>query len=59
MEVLRRIIRGCFRDGRGKEVEIESVSGGGEEVVDAGKADSDLYPEHLVVMVNGLAGRYE
>ncbi|KAL9685825.1 hypothetical protein QQ045_023279 [Rhodiola kirilowii] len=59
MEALRRVIGGCFRDGsgsgRGKQVEIESVSGG-EEMVDAGKADSNVYPEHLVVMVNGLAG---
>ncbi|CAI0402925.1 unnamed protein product [Linum tenue] len=52
----------CFGEGSwrrrrtkgGLKVEIDS---GGEDVLDAGvAAESRAYPEHLVVMVNGLVG---
>jgi len=44
------------------EVEVEPARGGGEDVWSAG-ADAEVaqggaFPEHLVIMVNGLVGRW-
>lgn len=56
-------IMGCFKDQKRKEtkkkVEVESVLGG-EDVWDAASASASAkYPEHLVVMVNGIIGSAE
>lgn len=57
MDLVRKVSRGCFgdRSGKGRMVEVESVDG--EDVLDAAAAESKLFPEHLVVMVNGIVGR--
>ena len=49
-----------FKDpmGKGKKVAVENVRGG-EDLWDAAAvAEQGSYPEHLVIMVNGLVGRY-
>ncbi|XP_010265379.1 PREDICTED: uncharacterized protein LOC104603138 isoform X2 [Nelumbo nucifera] len=50
----------CFkgRPKKGQKVEVESVQGG-EDVWDAASAEANSYPEHLVVMVNGIIGSAE
>ncbi|KAK6942412.1 protein of unknown function DUF676, lipase-like [Dillenia turbinata] len=50
-------IGGCFKEPmkKGKKVEVESVDGG-EDVFDAAVAEGKVFPDHLVVMVNGLVG---
>ncbi|KAK6944248.1 protein of unknown function DUF676, lipase-like [Dillenia turbinata] len=50
-------IGGCFKEPmkKGKRVEVESVDGG-EDVYDAAVAEGKVFPDHLVVMVNGLVG---
>lgn len=57
MEVLRKIGGGCFK-GKGKDskgvIKVEADSGG-EDVF---RVSSGALPDHLVVMVNGLIGRY-
>ncbi|CAO2202041.1 unnamed protein product [Urochloa humidicola] len=49
--------------GRSPEVEVEPARGGGEDVwsadADAEVAQGRGYPEHLVIMVNGLVGSAE
>ena len=58
MELVRKVSRGCFSDrsGKGRMVEVESVDG--EDVFDAAAAaESKFFPEHLVIMVNGIVGR--
>ncbi|CAO2188408.1 unnamed protein product [Urochloa humidicola] len=49
--------------GRPPEVEVEPARGGGEDVwsadADAEVAQGGGYPEHLVIMVNGLVGSAE
>lgn len=59
MEVLRKIGGGCFKGkGKGKDskgvIKVEADSGG-EDVF---RVSSGALPDHLVVMVNGLIGRY-
>lgn len=49
----------CFKEpvAKGKKVEAEYVRGG-EDLWDAASTSQQGgYPEHLVVMVNGLVGR--
>ncbi|XP_038983813.1 putative lipase ROG1 isoform X2 [Phoenix dactylifera] len=51
----------CFKDpmGKGKKVEVETVRGG-EDLWDvASTAERGSFPEHLVIMVNGLIGSAE
>jgi hypothetical protein len=55
---------GAVKEAKGKrpEVEKEPARGGGEDVWSA-KAEEEVaqgggFPEHLVVMVNGLVGRW-
>lgn len=57
MELLRKLTRGCFPDSpkKGQKVEVESDNGG-EDFFDAATAESKVQPQHLVIMVNGLAG---
>lgn len=43
--------------GGGRRMEAESSGGSGLDPWDAAAAESML-PEHLVVMVNGIVGRY-
>jgi hypothetical protein len=48
--------------GKPPEVEVEPARGGGEDLWSA-DADAELaqgggFPEHLVIMVNGLVGRW-
>lgn len=56
----RDVVMGCFNHRRSKapkNVEVESVQGG-EDVWDSASTLADAkYPEHLVVMVNGIIGR--
>jgi hypothetical protein len=54
----------AVKEAKGKrpEVEVEPAHGGGEDVWSAG-ADAEVaqggaFPEHLVIMVNGLVGRW-
>lgn len=59
MELLRKLTRGCFPDSPNKgqkKVEVESDNGG-EDFFDSVTAESKVKPHHLVIMVNGLAGR--
>lgn len=61
MDFLQRLVGGgCFRGStrQGLKVEIDS---GGEDVFDAAAAaaNNNAVPEHLVVMVNGIIGRYD
>ncbi|KAK7281594.1 hypothetical protein RIF29_09719 [Crotalaria pallida] len=54
MEVLRRIVRGCFKNPPGLKVEADS---GGEDLFDAAAAATGKpVPYHLVIMVNGIIG---
>ncbi|XP_050216999.1 uncharacterized protein LOC126667906 isoform X2 [Mercurialis annua] len=64
MELIRAVIRGgdggCFKGGGdagddGKALKIEADSGG-DDVFDATAVDSRVPPNHLVIMVNGIAG---
>lgn len=57
----------AVNEGRGKrpeatEVDMEPARGGGEDLwsvqAEAEVAQGGEYPEHLVVMVNGLVGRW-
>ncbi|KAJ4957820.1 hypothetical protein NE237_024931 [Protea cynaroides] len=50
----------CFKERprKGQKVEVESVRGG-EEIWDAASAEPKLFPEHLVIMVNGIIGSAE
>lgn len=60
MELLRKMGGLCYfkeRATKGQKVEVESVSGG-EDVLDAATTEEKVCPEHLVVMVNGIIGRY-
>ena len=56
------VVLGCFKQRKSrklKNVEVESFEGG-EDVWDSASASADAkykYPEHLVVMVNGIIGR--
>ncbi|KAK1276015.1 hypothetical protein QJS04_geneDACA003977 [Acorus gramineus] len=43
---------------RGQKLEVESVRGSGEEIWNASSADVD-FPEHLIIMVNGIVGSAE
>ncbi|KAJ9689555.1 hypothetical protein PVL29_014973 [Vitis rotundifolia] len=57
MYLVRKVTRGCFGDraGKGRMVEVESVDG--EDVFDAvAAAEAKVFPEHLVIMVNGIVG---
>ncbi|KAF6138545.1 hypothetical protein GIB67_022579 [Kingdonia uniflora] len=46
---------GCFKNNR--DLEVEAVHGSGEEMWDAGEVGlSKQFPEHLVIMVNGIIG---
>ncbi|WJZ98885.1 hypothetical protein VitviT2T_017378 [Vitis vinifera] len=57
MDLVRKVTRGCFGDraGKGWMVEVESM--GGEDVFDAVvAAEAKVFPEHLVIMVNGIVG---
>lgn len=58
MEFWRKLSWGCFRSSpkKGQKVEVESDNGG-EDFFDAATAEANVRPQHLVVMVNGLAGR--
>lgn len=48
--------------GKRPEVEVEPARGGGEDVWSADAetevAQGGAFPEHLVIMVNGLVGRW-
>ncbi|KAL3535338.1 hypothetical protein ACH5RR_003799 [Cinchona calisaya] len=59
MELLRKLTRGCFPDSPKKKVqrkvEVESDNGG-LDFFDAAAAQSKVQPQHIVIMVNGLAG---
>lgn len=57
MKWIRRMSRGCFKvpPEKGQKVEIESDTGG-EDYFDAAAVTAKKYPEHLVVMVNGIIG---
>lgn len=59
MEVIRKLSRGCFSGPRrkGQKVEVESADGG-VDLFDKAAADAKVPPEHLVIMVNGIGGRY-
>lgn len=54
----------AVKEAKGKrpEVEVEPARGGGEDVwsadADAEVAQGGAFPEHLVIMVNGLVGRW-
>ncbi|XP_043711243.1 uncharacterized protein LOC122660129 [Telopea speciosissima] len=50
----------CFKERprKGQKVELESVRGG-EDVWDAASVEPKLFPEHLVIMVNGIIGSAE
>eukprot|EP00268_Persea_americana_P063821 TRINITY_DN8326_c0_g1_i1.p1 TRINITY_DN8326_c0_g1~~TRINITY_DN8326_c0_g1_i1.p1 ORF type:complete len:438 (+),score=76.66 TRINITY_DN8326_c0_g1_i1:345-1658(+) len=58
------VVLGCFKQRKSrklKNVEVESFEGG-EDVWDSASASADAkykYPEHLVVMVNGIIGSAE
>ncbi|CAL9158999.1 unnamed protein product [Musa hybrid cultivar] len=57
-EMFSRRWMSCFRVcvGKGKKAEVESIRGG-EDLWDAASAaQQGSFPEHLVVMVNGLVG---
>ncbi|KAL3532866.1 hypothetical protein ACH5RR_006387 [Cinchona calisaya] len=60
MELLKSLSRGCFPDrtNKGQKVEVESKvnNEGGEDFFDAASAEAKVQPQHLVIMVNGLAG---
>ena len=43
--------------GVGEDAEIERVADG-LDLMDAAMAEAKVSPQHLVVMVNGLIGRY-
>ncbi|XP_008805429.1 putative lipase ROG1 isoform X2 [Phoenix dactylifera] len=51
----------CFKDpmGKGKKVEVEKVRGGEDLWDAAAMAERGSFPEHLVIMVNGLVGSAE
>ncbi|KAG1326521.1 putative lipase ROG1 [Cocos nucifera] len=53
--------KSCFKDpmGKGKKVEVENVRGGEDLWDAAAMAEKGSFPEHLVVMVNGLVGSAE
>lgn len=54
MDLLHRMSAGCFTDQRLSQLKVEHDSGG-EDIFDAA---AKVVPEHLIVMVNGLVGRY-
>lgn len=58
MELLNRIIGGggCFRDPGRREIKVE-IDSGGEDVF-ASHPKGGAVPEHLVIMVNGIIGRF-
>ena len=56
MEVLRKIGGGCFKGKDSKAVIKVEADSGGEDVF---QVSSGARPDHLVVMVNGLIGRYQ
>lgn len=56
MEVLRKIGGGCFKGKDSKGVIKVEADSGGEDVF---QVSSGALPDHLVVMVNGLIGRYQ
>ncbi|CAI9098572.1 OLC1v1035242C1 [Oldenlandia corymbosa var. corymbosa] len=57
MELWRKLSRSCIPGSpkKGQKVEVESDNGG-EDFFDAATAEAKVQPQHLVVMVNGLAG---
>lgn len=59
LQQLRR--RGCFKglcSKKERKVEVEAANGG-EDLFDAAAAESRVQPDHLVIMVNGIIGRYK
>lgn len=56
MEFIRKLSTSYFMDRSNKEQNggLESVSGG-QDVFDP---NPDVQPDHLVIMVNGIIGRY-
>lgn len=59
MEIVRKLSRGCFKGRSSKKerkVEVESANGG-EDVFDAAAVEARV-ADHLVIMVNGIIGRY-
>lgn len=57
MDLLRRFVAGgCFRDPGHQGIKVE-IDSGGEDVFAANPKGSAA-PEHLVIMVNGIIGRY-
>lgn len=59
MDFLQRLVGGgCFRGSTRHGLKVETDSGG-EDVFDAAAAAANnAVPEHLIVMVNGIVGRY-
>lgn len=61
MEWIKRLGSGWFVgccSKKGRTIEIESLDGG-EDIFDAAAAAEPMaLPDHLVIMVNGLVGRY-
>ncbi len=57
MQLLRNIGGGCFRSKQGKGVIKVEADSGGEDVFDA--SFTNPLPDHLVIMVNGIIGRYK
>lgn len=55
MEWLSKKGGGCFRSNQGKEVIKFEADSGGVDIFDAAPR---AVPDHLVIMVNGLVGRY-
>lgn len=54
MNCIRRMSGGCFKDPAGKNLKVEADSGGEDFFASAPRTP----PEHLVIMVNGLIGRF-
>lgn len=61
MGFLQQLRRGCFKGlclKKERKVEVEAANGG-EDLFDAAVAESRVQPDHLVIMVNGIIGRYK
>lgn len=58
MEWMNRLGIGCFAANRSKRELKTEIDNGGEDFFDAAVMDSAEKPDHLVVMVNGIVGRY-
>lgn len=58
MDFVRTVTGGCFGDraGKARMVEVESVDG--EDLFDkVAASEAKVFPDHLVIMVNGIVGR--